>query len=202
MCKGFYKKHLEDKEIFMKSDDKNFIKRLKGGHEDALDYIIDKYLPLVKGTIYKVLGPFKDEGFMEECINDVFLSLWNNASKFHGDATNFKQWIFAISKFKAIDFYRKRVRNAEVILDEIEISGEKSVEDEVVTKENENELLQLVNELEPIDREIFILKFFLGYKSEEIAKKLNTTKASVDGRIFRGKKKLKERVLKLKLEVV
>lgn len=186
----------------MKSDEKNFIKRLKNGHEDALDYIIDNYLPLVKGTVYKVLGQFKDEGFMEECINDVFLSVWNNSGKFQGDTTNFKQWIFAISKFKAIDFYRKKIKTAEMILDAIEIAGEGSLEDELIIKENEKEILQLINDLEPFDRDIFILKFYLGYKSDEIAQKLNTTKASVDNRIYRGKKKLKEKVLNLKLEVV
>jgi RNA polymerase sigma-70 factor (ECF subfamily) len=186
----------------MKSDEKNYIKRLKAGHEDALDYIIDNYLPLVKGAVYKVLGVFKDEGLLEECINDVFLSVWNNAGKFQGDNTNFKQWIFAVSKFRAIDFYRKKIKNAEMILDAIEISSEKSIEDEIVTKENEKEILKLINELEPMDREIFILKFFLGYKAEEIAIKLNVTKASIDNRIYRGKKKLKEKVLNLKLEVV
>jgi RNA polymerase sigma-70 factor, ECF subfamily len=186
----------------MKSNEKNYIKRLKAGHEDALDYIIDNYLPLVKGTICKVLGQFKDVGFIEECINDVFLSVWSNARKFQGDTTNFKQWIFAIAKFKAIDFYRKKVKTAEMILDAIEISSESSVEDEIIIKESENELLQLINGLEPMDREVFILKFFLGYKSQEIALKLNTTKASIDNRIYRGKKKLKEKVLSLKLEVI
>lgn len=186
----------------MKSDEKNYIKRLKAGHEDALDYIIDNYLPLVKGTIYKVLGQFKDEGLVEECINDVFLSVWNNADKFQGDTTNFKQWIFAISKFKAIDFYRKKFKATEMIIDTIEIGSEGSLEDEMVIKENEKEILQLINGLEPMDREIFILKFFLGYKSDEIALKLNTTKASVDNRIYRGKKKLRAKVSKLKLEVV
>jgi RNA polymerase sigma-70 factor, ECF subfamily len=186
----------------MKSNEKNYIKRLKAGHEDALDYIIDNYLPLVKGTIYKVLGQFKDEGFIEECINDVFLSVWNNAKKFQGDTENFKQWLFAISKSKAIDFYRKKIKTAEMILDAIEISDESSIEDEIIIRESENELLHLINGLEPMDREIFILKFFLGYKSHEIALKLNTTKASVDNRIYRGKKKLKEKVLSLKLEVI
>ncbi len=186
----------------MKSDEKNYIKRLKAGHEDALDYVIDNYLPIVKGTVFKILGQLKDEGFIEECINDVFLSVWNNANKFQGDTTNFKQWIFAISKFKAIDFYRKKVKAAEMILDTIEIACNSSLEDEIILKENEKEILQLINSMEPLDRDIFILKFFLGYKSDEIALKLNTTKASVDNRIYRGKKKLKEKASTLKLEVV
>lgn len=186
----------------MKSDEKNFIKRLKSGHEDALDYVVDYYLPLVKGTVCKVLGQFNDDGFIEECINDVFLSIWSNASKFHGDTTNFKQWIFAISKFKAIDFYRKRVKAAEMVLDTIDIVNESTLEDEIIVKENQSEIMKLIEGMEPVDRDIFILKFFLGYKSEEIAIKLNATKASIDNRIYRGKKKLKDKAANLKLEVV
>ena len=40
----------------MKSDEKNYIQRLKDGKEDALDYIVDNYFPLIKGTIYKEIG--------------------------------------------------------------------------------------------------------------------------------------------------
>lgn len=38
----------------MKSTDHNFIKRLKRQKEDALEYAVDKYLPLVKGITYNV----------------------------------------------------------------------------------------------------------------------------------------------------
>lgn len=186
----------------MKSNERNYIERLKRRHEDALDYIVDQYLSLVKGTIRKVLGQFNDTGLIEECINDVFLSVWNNADKFKGETENFKKWIFAISKYKAIDYYRTRVKEAEVVLETVEILGETSAEDELITLENKNEVMRLIDDLEPMDRKIFVLKFLLGYKSTEIATKLNITKAAVDNRIYRGKRKLKERLLGSNLEVV
>lgn len=186
----------------MKSDEKNYIKRLKAGKEDALDYIVDNYLSLVKGTVYKVLAPLSDEGIIEECINDVFLSVWNNVSKFHGDSIDFKKWVYTIAKFKAIDYYRAKVRRTETILDTIEIIDDNSAEDSFISMENENNVINLINGLEPIDRDIFILKFFLGYKSEDIAMKLCITKASVDNRIYRGKRKLREKAVNLNLEVV
>lgn len=183
----------------MKSDEKNYIQRLKNGKEDALDYIVDNYLTLIKGTIYKVLGPLKDEGLIEECINDVFLSVWRNANKFHGDDSEFKKWLYIISKFKAIDYYRSRVKKAEEVLEAIEVVDKSSVEDDLITMENRSEIIELINSLKRIDRDIFILKFFLGYKSEDIAIKLNITKASVDNRIYRGKRKLKEKALNLEV---
>lgn len=186
----------------MKSDEKNYIQRLRAGKEDALDYIVDNYLSLVKGTIYKVLAPLKDDGLIEECINDVFLSVWNNISKFKGESNEFKKWIYVIARFKAIDYYRSKVKNEEEIKEFIEAIDEASAEDKLINMENRSEVMELINGLEKVDRNIFICKFFLGYKSEDIAKKLNITKASVDNRIYRGKKKLREKASRINLEVV
>lgn len=186
----------------MKLNETNYIQRLKKGDENALDYVVDKHLSLVKGAICKILGQFNDSGFIEECINDVFLSVWNNTHKFKGESEDFKKWIFAISKFKAIDYYRTKLKKAEVVLETIEILGETSAEDELIILENKNELMKLIDNLEPIDREIFVLKFLLGYKSAEIAAKLNLTKAAVDNRIYREKRKLKEKLISSNLEVV
>ena len=38
------------------------------------------------------------------------------------------------------------------------------------------------------------MKFFLGLKTDEIAKKLGLTIASIDNRVYRGKKKLNQKV--------
>lgn len=186
----------------MKLNKTNYIERLKKGDENALDYVVDQYLSLVKGTIRKILGQFNDQGLIEECINDVFLSLWNNVDKFKGETEDFKKWIFAISKYKAIDYYRTRVKETEVVLETVEILDETSAEDELLILENKNEIMRLIDDLDPMDKKIFVLKFLLGYKATEIAAKLNITKAAVDNRIYRGKRKLKKRLLGTNLEVV
>ncbi|MFH4307212.1 sigma factor, partial [Acinetobacter baumannii] len=99
----------------MKSNEKNFIKRLQRQKEDALEFVVDTYLPLIKGITHKVLLPIQNDGLIEECINDIFLSIWNNANKFHGEPNDFKKWIAAIAKFKAIDYYRKATKKVEII---------------------------------------------------------------------------------------
>lgn len=145
----------------MKSNDKNFIQRLKRQKEDALEYIVDTYLPLIKGVTYKVLSPLENEGVIEECMNDILLSIWNNSNKFHGDSTDFRKWICAIAKFKSIDYYRKNSKRVEFTTNEMELSSEKSAEEELIMLEDKTELIQLIHLLEPVDRDIFIMKFFL-----------------------------------------
>lgn len=72
----------------------------------------------------------------------------------------FKKWIYKIVKFKSIDYYRKEIKNSEVSLDDKYISESKSLEEEVVINEEINQLIKLINTFEPIDRNIFTMKFF------------------------------------------
>lgn len=183
----------------MTSNDKNFIQRLQQQEEDALEFIVDKYLPLIKGITYKVLSPLKNKGVIEECINDIFLSIWNNSKKFQGDSNDFKKWIYAISKFKSIDYYRKASNKVEFTSNYMDFNEERSAEDELIILEDRTELIMLINHLGPVERDIFIMKFFLGLKTEEISIKLGLTKASIDNRIYRGKMKLNKKSTKLKL---
>ncbi|WP_277587376.1 sigma-70 family RNA polymerase sigma factor [Psychrobacillus antarcticus] len=175
----------------MKSNETNFIQLLQSGKEDALEYIVDKYLPLIKGITYKVLSPFKNDGMVDECVNDIFLSIWHHAKDFNGDSTKFKSWVCSIAKFKAIDYYRKSAKNMEIISENLELSPTDSAEKEFERKVSRSELMQLINRLDPIDQQIFIRRFFLGENTEEIGLKLGKTKASIDNRIYRCKKKLK-----------
>lgn len=174
----------------MKSNEKNFVRRLQMEKEDALDYIVDHYLPLVKGITIKVLGPLYNDGLIDECINDVFLSIWNNAAKFKGDTTNFKHWVASIARFKAIDYYRSAIKKQEVESDYIESTNDNLVEKEIIQMENKKEILALIRTLDPIDQKILAMRYFLDMRSEEIAEKLGLTKSAVDSRIFRGRKKL------------
>ncbi|MGF7058531.1 sigma-70 family RNA polymerase sigma factor [Brassicibacter mesophilus] len=176
----------------MRCDERNYIKRLKKKKEDSLEFIVDKYLGLVKGTVYKVLGPIEIEGASEECINDVFLAIWNHGDQFEGDEEEFKKWVYKIAKYQAIDYYRKLVKREEVSLEDNSLIHAKSTEDQVVLNEDKKELMNLINTLQPIDRKIFIMKYFLGNKSDEIASQLGLTRTAVDNRVFRGKKKLNQ----------
>lgn len=182
----------------MKSNSKNFIRRLQKQKEDALEFIVDAYLPLIKGITHKVLSPLRNEGVVDECVNDVFLSIWDNADKFRGDTTDFRKWICAIAKFKAIDYYRKAVKQVEISSEYMDLNTEMSIEDELIKMEDKSELIKLINQLEPLDRDIFLMKFFLGYKTADISRKTGLSITAIDNRVFRGKKRLSKDAIDLK----
>lgn len=82
----------------MRVNNSNYLKRLKNKKEDALEFIVDKYLPLAKGVTFKVLYSVGNNEVMEECINDIFLSIWNNSHKFNGDDDDFRKVDMCYSK--------------------------------------------------------------------------------------------------------
>lgn len=90
----------------------------------------------------------------------------------------------------------------DVSIENKEISTNELVEEEIIKTEERNELLSLINTLEPMDRDIFVMKFFLGEKSDDIAKKFGITRSALDNRIYRNKKKLSKKILKLNIEVI
>ncbi len=183
----------------MKSNEKNFIKRLKRQKEDALEYVIDQYLSLVKGVIYKVLAPLQQDYIVDECINDIFLSIWDNIEQFKGDNDDFRKWLCVIAKFKAFDYYRRAVKNREISSEHPDLLIDPSVEEVVIQLENQEELVKLINTLDAIDRKIFIMRFFIGMNTKDIAIQVGLTGAAVDNRIYRGKKKLQQQAIELKL---
>ena len=195
--KGLYDR--EEREDRMTCSKYNFLKRLAKKKEDSLDYIVDNYVGLVKGTVVKVLGPLGQGGTIEECVNDVFLSIWIHGEQFAGNEEDFKKWVYKIAKYQAIDYYRKLVKDDKMILlDEVAMQTP-SIEEQVMMREEQAVLVALINQLEPMDRQIFTMKYFLGASSNDIADRLGLTRTAVDNRVYRGKKKLVQQAEQLRL---
>ncbi|WP_246942449.1 sigma-70 family RNA polymerase sigma factor [Bacillus pinisoli] len=174
----------------MKSSQTNFISRLKKQKEDALEYIIDAYMPLVKTIATKVLHNMKRTD-IDECINDVFLTVWQNAHQFEGNAQDFKKWIGMMTKYKAIDRYRqakRQIENEQPDAPLVQKVSALQTDVSVFKREEKNALLLAISQLKEIDRDIFIMKYFLELSNSEIADNLGLSKAAIDNRLYRGKK--------------
>jgi len=176
----------------MKINEENFLVELKKKNNKALEYVIDTYSPIVNGVIRKVLNPLKNEGLIEECISDVFIGVWNNIDKFQGETYKFKSWVGSISKYKAIDYYRKHKDiNYKVDVIEETIPSNIDLEEDVMQQVERSAIIKLVNALKEPDRSIFIMKFFFGYTSKKISETLGLKVSAIDTKVNRGRKKLK-----------
>ncbi|KAJ51045.1 RNA polymerase sigma-70 factor (ECF subfamily) [Clostridium tetanomorphum] len=179
----------------MKINEENFIKHIKNRDAKALRFAVDTYANLVYKVVYSVFNSNDYIGEIEECVNDVFLSLWNNVESFHEEKGNFKSWLIAISKYKAIDYKRKLYKEKSLeCIDDVIIIEEKDTEKLVILEENREEILKAISELKDVDKEIFIKRYFLDENINNIAKALGINRSTVDNRLSRGRKILKEKL--------
>ncbi|MBU3109239.1 sigma-70 family RNA polymerase sigma factor [Clostridium gasigenes] len=185
----------------MRVNEDNFIEQLKGKNPKALDYIIDKYSPLIKGVTTNILILLGDTGLIDECISDVFIAIWNNSDKFNGDSNKFKSWVCAIAKFKAIDYYRKYSKKFKSELIDENITNGRSTEDDFIEELESNKLVGIIESFEEPDRSIFVMKFLLGEKSKSISVILGLTVSNINTRISRGKEKIRKQFYKDSKEV-
>lgn len=175
----------------MKNND--FVKGIRLRDTRALEYAIEKFTPIVTSVINKVLMPYTKET-KEECISDVFVSVWWNIERFKGNNNDFKNWICAVARFKAIDYYRKLSKEENIVVINAAVSPD--VLDEIITNENKKEIIDLLRILNKEDRNIFFMRFFQGMKVKDISLKVNLPEAIVSNRIYKGKERLKDKMLK------
>jgi RNA polymerase sigma factor (sigma-70 family) len=176
----------------MRSHSKNFITRLQKQQEDALEYVIEHYSALVNAIAYKVLSGISIDA-IDDCVNDVFLAVWQNGGKFKGEPEDFKKWIGMMTKYKAIDLFRKlEKQQAREFGDDLleQKSKHEDLQEQLVKKEEKKDLLFAISKLESVDRDIFMMKYYLQLSTIEIAEALHLSKAAVENRLYRGKKKL------------
>lgn len=171
--------------------DLEFIKALKKKEPKALDYIVDNYSNL----IFKIAnGILNDRELSKECVNDVILKIWNNSKAFNREENKFNLWVMAISKYTAIDMLRREKKHyGNEELDNVIIAYEDNIEEKIINNETIENVRKQINKMSSVDKEIFLKKFFEDKSSKDVAKELGVTEKFINLRIFRGRKKLKEK---------
>lgn len=172
-------------------DDRKLIKKIKQKDEKALEVLIDKYGWVVKTVVYKHLYNFKN--VQEECINDIFLGIWNNIDSYNPDKASLKNWIGSISKYKSIDYLRKYAKDLEQQdIENLNISSEIDEYKEIIEEGISEELEKLISPLKERDKIIFRKLFYEEKSIDEISTEEGVSSDVLYNRISRGKKKIKK----------
>ena len=152
---------------------------------------------------HNILSSNFNSQYIEDCVSEIFWSLWNNIESFDEEKGDFKYWITAVAKYKAIDYKRKLFKEStNECIDDYNFTDEANTEKIVASKENKEELLKAINDMKAEDREIFIRRYFLYEDIENIAKAFGVNRNFVDKRLSLGRKSLKDKLILLKGEVL
>jgi RNA polymerase sigma-70 factor (ECF subfamily) len=178
-------------------EEDEIVKRLIKRDETAIELVIDLYGGLIKSIIKKHLNGF--ECYIDECINDVLLSIWDNIKQFDHNKNSFKNWICAISKYKSIDYKRKHYK--ELVLESLDekLSDKRFAKDADLIDDINSEIESMLNYLSPKDRKLFFEHYVMNEGITNLSKKMNTKSSVLYNRLSRGRKKIKDNFLRSEL---
>lgn len=164
----------------------NVVQQIKAKNEDSISYVLQTYGGLLNSIIRKYLQGNQQD--IEECIADVLVSIWFHIESFDSTKNEFKQWIAAIAKYRAIDYVRKseksKQRMSKFELDE-RVSNHRSF------KQPDFDMTYLFHKLNDTERTIFEKYYVEGVSSKEIANDFQAKESWVHNKLSRGRKKLK-----------
>lgn len=177
-------------------EDSELVLGLINGEQFALDDLSRAYGKLIYGVINKILYNFSEANDVDECFNDVLITIWRNIDCYDSKKGSLRNFLISVAKYKAIDYKRKIYKkgitlelNEEIVYTEF---------NESIEIDNE-EFYMLLKSLKEEDKSIFIKKYLFEESVEKIANDLGLSKDVVYKRLSRGKEKIKNYLMK-KLE--
>ena len=176
------------------SEQSKLIKAFKEGNINAFEKLFHIHHQKLYSYVFSLLKSKEDT---EEIVQDAFIKIWENRSSFKEEYT-FSAFLFKIAKNAFLNHNRKSInkRMFEKYYHLINEIDDNQTEEYTLFRETQNLLKELVNELPPKRREIFILSKYEMLSRKEIAEKLNISIITVDSQLLKATKKIKEELKK------
>jgi RNA polymerase sigma-70 factor (ECF subfamily) len=156
------------------------VARLVAGDGEALSALYDRYGRLTYAIAYRIVG---EPELAEECVQDVFVALWRNASRYDPARALVSTWLCGIARNKALDAVRRRQRRP-VPTEGVELEGTASDSaDLAVAAADAVRVAEAMAALPPAQFEVLQLAHFEGLTQAEIAERLGLPLGTVKGRM-------------------
>lgn len=175
------------------AEDRQLLQTILQDPQTGLPRLLEQYGGLLHGVVRHVLP---DERDAEECLADVLVQCWRRAEILNREKCALKAWLIVTARNKAIDYYRRHRREAVAPLPEdFELLAQNL--EATNPSEAEEVIAQLVQELQPPDREIFLRRYYGLQSSREIARALGMEEHNVNVRLSRGRARLKRQFVQI-----
>lgn len=162
-------------------NNQQLVELLQKGNVAAFDSLFEVYSPKLYGFAVKY---FKNETDAEELVQEVFVKVWENRKSLKTNLS-FKSYLFTI----ALNQIRKHFNKRAISLRYLEsLQNEPEFSEIQTSQDNDYELAlrqinQIVEQMPPRRREIFMKSKFEGKSSKEIAAELNISAGTVDNHV-------------------
>jgi RNA polymerase sigma factor (sigma-70 family) len=163
-------------------EEHQIVERLKNKDNECFIEIINQYKRKIISLCYAYTQDYFEA---EDLSQEVFIALYNNIVRFREECS-LSTYIYKIAISKALDYKRKKslkgfltgLFNTNVAQKECDV-------------DEKNYIRQCISSLPKDMKEVVVLYYYIGLNQKEIAKVLNVSSKTIEGRIYRAKQKLR-----------
>jgi RNA polymerase sigma-70 factor (ECF subfamily) len=153
------------------------------------DKLYDRY----SGKIYaKSISLLRDEDLAEDAVQEIFMKILLNLSKFSGKS-KVSTWIYSITYNFCIDIIRRKKKDPSMLMDNF--SGDNDmiddVEDAFLLETNIRRLKTILGKIPSSDKAILLMKYQDDMSIRDIGSILDKSESAIKMKIKRAKHKFK-----------
>ena len=146
--------------------------------EQQYNEIVENYSDMIFRIAYQYLFNKYDA---EDIVQEVFVKLLTKWVIFK-DEEHIKSWLIRVTINQCLDYKKSLTKKSTVPIENMEIPFE----------QKEGEILEELQLLKEDERNVLYLHYYEGYKIKEIAKILKQKQNTINSKLTRARKKLKE----------
>ena len=174
--------------------DAECVRRIQRGETETFEILVRRHEKAIFNVVYRMLGDYDDAA---ETAQEVFLSAYRAIGQFRGDA-NFSTWLYRIAlnhastRRKSTNSRQRRlvpIDDTELV-DDVELGPAETLE----KKEIRQRVQRALNELQPEDAMVILLRDLQDIAYEDVARVLNIPVGTVKSRLHRARQALKARL--------
>ena len=159
---------------------------------EAFDQFYDRFASLVYSLAMRMLRVSSDA---EDVLQEVFVQVWNQASRYNSERGNPEAWLINIARSRAIDKLRSRRRMGESFVsleDSLQTRLTADVGSPVVETEEKLTVTGVLANLPESQRRVLELAYFEDLSQTEIAARLEEPLGTIKTRMRSGLKLLRD----------
>lgn len=171
--------------------DVQLIGRVAGGDQEAFAHLFDHHSSVVLGFLTRMLG---DRSEAEEVLQEVFLQVWDQASRYKATRATPRGWMMMMARSRALDRIRSRDARSrrEKIVAEEKGQEENPVGTARLEQGERGEMIDRALSTLPDEQRLCVeLAFFEGLSQSQISRRLDVPLGTVKSRFQFGMKKLR-----------
>ncbi len=149
----------------------------------------DKYFDRIyRFAYFKIL----DHDVAEDVTSTTFLRAMRNLDSFRWKGYTFGTWLYRIAYNEIRAYFNRRRRTEPIDANDVEAipARETDVLGRLVLDERQAQIYRSIAKLDEVSQSVFILYYWEGYKTKEIAAILDISEGTVKAKLSRGRHRL------------